>query len=163
MLATFSAVLASLWLARRPDRLDLKGRAGIRIIVTPGVRQHQEMLMLEVINTGRRPAKVTFIGWEYVTGWRRKKNFVQMTDQADGLSSSLPVVLDDGAEARWCHPFEQWASMVEKFTGTENSANFERLNFVFGTSVGQQYKVRVEKSLSDRLQKIWESKRKGDN
>lgn len=104
VIATFTAVLVSLWLASRPDRLNLTGRAGIRVLLTPGEPGRPELLMMEIVNRGRRPAKITGIGWEFGARRSRRKHFVQQIDRHDRMSSALPIILDDGAEARWYHP-----------------------------------------------------------
>lgn len=159
VIATFTAVLVSLWLASRPDRLNLTGRAGIRVLLTPGEPGRPELLMMEIVNRGRRPAKITGIGWEFGARRSRRKHFVQQIDRHDRMSSALPIILDDGAEARWYHPFAPWASRVDMFATGQEHANFEHLYFVFQTSIGGKYRFKVEPALSRRLQSIWATSR----
>lgn len=152
VVATFAAVIVSLWLARRTDRLELSGIAGVRVIMTPGLPGKDELLMLQVTNRGRRVAKITHIGWEIGRFRRKRRHFVQRVDGNDGLSSSMPVVLDDGEEARWYHPLGPWLERVDDFADKRGRANFRYLYFVFGTSVGGTHRVRVEPNLGSRLE-----------
>lgn len=155
VLATFAAVLVSLWLAQRPDRHELTGSAGVRMLVTPGEAEHQAVLQMEVINKGRRPAKITSVGWRLGKTRQKAKHFVQMTDRSDGMSSQLPVILDDGQEARWYHPLDAWLADVRDFGGAEGKANFDAMHFVFSTSVGGSYAFLIEPSLKDALKAAW--------
>jgi len=94
---TVSAVVVSLWLAARPDRLKLNVYAGIQVLIKPGSDHRSRYVVITATHTGRRVVKVSNLGWRYRRGRKLNRHYlVQMTSQGDGLSSPLPVMLEDG-------------------------------------------------------------------
>ena len=93
-IGTVAAVIVALYLARRDKRIRLEVSAGIRLIVTQGIKGNPpEFLTIRVTNIGHREAQLTNIGWKI--GFFRKKHAVQTTIR-DGISSELPLRLKDG-------------------------------------------------------------------
>lgn len=64
-IGTVSAVITSLWFSRQQNRIRLKISAGARMVFTPG-SEHQPMYcIINVVNIGDRPAKITGISWQF--------------------------------------------------------------------------------------------------
>lgn len=72
-IATFAAVVVSLLLATRADRVRLKVHAGIRLLFIGDGSPAEELLEIHVTNLGDRPATVTSVGW--AIGKRKKKRY----------------------------------------------------------------------------------------
>ena len=101
-IGTLSAVIVSLYLARRESSTKIKVSAGHRIIVTQGLKVKPDYCVIRIVNIGFRPVKITGIGWK--VGIFKKKYWVQ-TVLVDQLSSQLPIKLEHGDEASYFIPF----------------------------------------------------------
>src|SRR5688572_29955936 len=85
---TIAAVIVAIYLARRDKTVRLSINAGVRLIVTPGVKgPHPEYLSITAVNIGHREAQITNIGWH--VGLFKRQHGVQSTIQ-DGMSSPIP-------------------------------------------------------------------------
>jgi hypothetical protein len=114
-IATFAAVVVSLYLANRLASPKAKLSVGHRIIVEPGVKKPApEYVLFQIVNTGERPIRVTGIGWK--VGFWKKRHAIQMSENL--LSSPLPVELSHGQEAKWFVPLaardEPWLAYFAK-------------------------------------------------
>jgi hypothetical protein len=91
-LGTIAAVLTSLYLARRSDRIDLRLSVGIRILaIQGGGSDHgNEFVWADVTNLGRRSATITHLFWKPVP-WR-KGGLIWIPAQ-NQYSSQFPVTL----------------------------------------------------------------------
>src|SRR5207248_1576250 len=93
-LASSSAVVTALYLARRGDRIRLRVRCGIRVVIhqeaPPGPRA--EYVNLEVTNVGRRTATIQTLFW--TAGFFRKKQMVWIPPK-NVYSKPVPVTLAD--------------------------------------------------------------------
>lgn len=97
-IGALSAVIVSLYLARRDSKVRLRVCAGHRVLVTPGQKGTPEYCSMRVTNVGFRPATITGIGWK--VGFFRKKYGIQ-TVYGHPASSKLPVKLDYSDEASY--------------------------------------------------------------
>jgi hypothetical protein len=104
-LATFAAVVVSLWIALSGRALKARGSAGIRVHFigdgTPGTYT----VGIEVLNIGLRPFHVNSVGWR--TGWMQRgpeplryrfalQNTSMMLNQRPG-----PHIVDPGRNEGW--------------------------------------------------------------
>lgn len=63
-IGTVAAVATALYLARRADRIRMRVRCGIRIVISQGKADpHPEYVNLEVTNVGRRAATISNLWW----------------------------------------------------------------------------------------------------
>lgn len=151
---TVGAVVVSLWLALRPERIALSVSAGIRVVIIPGVQvPPPRYITITAVNRGKRVAKVTGIGWAY-GGKRGKKRgtLLQLPgDQRDGMSSPIPVLLDDGQQAQWMYPKEAWLQQVDKLYSEDWRKTVNSLVVEVSTSVGQTFRAPVDQTLKDAL------------
>jgi hypothetical protein len=102
---TLSAVATSLWLAQRDRRIRLAVRASLRIqLLRGGGPGHGDrFLSVNVVNRGRRAATISGIGWRF--GLPRRHEFL-----ADHQGTTLPAKLEDGDEAEFLFPLDQFAT-----------------------------------------------------
>ncbi len=155
-LGTLLAVIVSLYLARTMGRIKLNVVIGERQIITPGLTEIPDVVTVFVTNCSQRPAKVTHISWKI--GFWKKKHFIQMFN-VPGYET-LPKMLNEGEEGHFVVPYkihgndEDWdESMAQHLLEGSSLPQLyiSTLRCVVSTSVGQQFKVKVEKNLRDRL------------
>lgn len=100
--ATFAAVVVSLWIALSERRPKLKVKAGERLTIGGGLPE-QRLLMISITNVGQRVAQVRTVGWQsghWPWQWPnflRRQNAVQMPGDT-GLGQDPPFVIEPGQE-----------------------------------------------------------------
>ncbi|MFZ0888465.1 MAG: hypothetical protein WA005_08440 [Candidatus Binataceae bacterium] len=110
-IGTLSAVLVSLWLARRDQRIRLRVNAGIRKIfferkIYERPEREPDFLVIAVTNVGRRVVTVTGLLWKNTLLQRRY--LFQMPGEAP-LSAQFPARLQDGDGADFVVPLSELA------------------------------------------------------
>ena len=155
-IGTVSAVVASLWLAYRQNKIDLKISAGLRVAVTPGNSETEDYCLISVVNVGSRTVKLSGIGWE--AGWFRKKiSLYQKADLPEG--DTIPKQLYEGEDATFLIPFKQpigdgfWIDSIANKLSESNPKKLNSLKVVIATSAGQTFKVKVEKEFVKEMKK----------
>jgi hypothetical protein len=142
-----------LYLARRDASKRLEITAGHRLAVTPGVKgPHPEYLMIEIVNIGRREAQITNIGWK--VGLLRQRFAVHITTN-DGMSSTIPVRLRDGEEARFFTPLNGQSMWLQNFA-RDFLLPFPKIKSRFVkvrafTSVSRNFEKTIEQGLREKL------------
>jgi hypothetical protein len=150
---TLSAVVLSLYLARRDKNVRLKVSAGHRIIVGPGSQEpYPEYLSIYIVNIGHRDAQIINIGWK--VGIFKKRYAVQSAIN-DGMSSTIPVRLKDGEEAKFLIPLNKETNWLREF-GKKMLYPFPWLQAHFikiqaYTSLGDTFEEKIEKSLRQKI------------
>jgi hypothetical protein len=154
-IGTLSAVIVSLYLARRESSTKLSISAGHRILVTPGQKAKPDYCVIRIVNIGFRPAKITGIGWK--VGMFKKRYWVQTT-QSDHLSSQLPIKLEHGDEASYFIAFvgdgtyPNWIDSFAKDTlGKKPDLNQHTIKVQVFSSVGKMFEKKIEKGLRQRI------------
>ena len=73
-------------------------------------------ITITAVNYGKRLPKVQSIGWSYKEKrWNRRRYLLERPgDQTDGMSSPVPIVLDDGQQAQWMFEKTRWLEQLEK-------------------------------------------------
>jgi hypothetical protein len=150
---TLSAVIVSLYLSRAEKPIKLEIRAGHRLIIEPGKKaKYPEYLYISAINTGHRITTIINIGWK--VGFIKKRHAIQIVPNHIS-SSSLPVKIDDGEEAKWLISLDKEENWIENFSKDFLLPN-PRWNLLWvklqiHTSIGKTFETRVEKGLREML------------
>ncbi|MET3229988.1 UNVERIFIED_ORG: hypothetical protein ABIC54_002173 [Burkholderia sp. 1263] len=147
--ATFAAVAVSLWLAQRPDHIRLKVTAQHLVLLSAGSPERPPYAVVTVTNVGRRPAKVTTIGWQAGRG-KSAKHFVQSVVR-DGMSNSLPTILEDGSEARWFFPLEEWLADWPECLGEDWERLLPQMRVSVCTSASKPVKSLLDAQLRQKI------------
>lgn len=154
-IGTLSAVIVSLYLARRESTTKIKVSAGHRILVTPGQRAQPDYCIIRIVNVGFRPAKITAVGWK--VGFFKKKYGIQ-TVHGNILSSQLPAKLEHGDEAAYFIDFvgdgtyPNWIDEFPKdFLGKKPKLKSLSIKVQAFTSVGKTFEEKIEKGLRQRF------------
>lgn len=150
-IATFGAVLVSLYLARAAGRVKIKAYVGLRQLVGRGVPA-EDLLQFAVTNVGERPVTISNIGW--VIGKRSKRRyFVQLFGSP--MSASIPRVLVHGEQADFLVLFSERPEFLGDFARdtlkTADPAILKTLVAEIYTSIGQTVRVKPEKAFLDKL------------
>jgi len=153
-LATLSAVIAALWLAKRVERIRLRVYSGLRELVLGDGSPFQEHLSISVTNLGERPVTINSVGWAVGKGKRRKFAIQPVNAK---YTTHYPVELTHGKEANfmvsflilpdWCEEF------ATKFIKDLSDRNLKSLVTQVHTSVGQTIEVKPENGLLEALKK----------
>ena len=152
-IATFAAVVVSLWLAGRSERVDLLVRVGIRSIFAGDGSPAAKALSFEVTNRGSRPVTVLSIGW--TVGKKEGKKFCLQTTSGP-YTATCPIELNHGKSASFFVSFEatpEWAAdFSSKFLPDMNPKTLKTLMALVHTSVGKTVRVRPEDNVIKHLQ-----------
>ena len=92
-LATFLAVMTSLHLARRGEKVRLRIFVGIRRVMRGDGSPGEDQLCFDVTNVGDRPVIITNLGW--VVGKRTKRRYC-IQPRFESWSQQCPVELTHG-------------------------------------------------------------------
>jgi hypothetical protein len=146
-LGTLTAVVVSLWLARRTERPRVRVRTAIAHVVAE--RSPGSVLQITATNLGGRPVTLQNLTWR--TGVFRKREYVQFPP--DNIwSPRLPAKLDHGEYAMFILPLDGLPAEHDPIAKALSTASFPRLavrsvraGVVLTT--GHIFRPRVERSV----------------
>lgn len=154
---SLAAVITSLWLARRESRIKLGVTVKHMQLVTAGIGDAPDYLHINIVNKCIRPVKITGVGWE-VGRLKNKDHFVQLF--GDKNSDALPKMLNEGEEANLLVKFHEigddndWIkTFPRKALLPKPKQKIKTLRAIVYTSVGQNFKVKVDQDLRKTLVK----------
>jgi len=154
--ATFTAVVLSLYLARRSEKVRLKVHAGLRVIFVGDGSPPDEHLQIDVTNLADRPITINSIGWAVGKGKKRK---LCVQPVASRFSSEYPLELTHGKSANFMVSFNNtptWLTdFANKFIESSDDALLRTLVAQVHTSLGKTIEVKPEKGLIDRLKRAY--------
>lgn len=149
-IATFLAVLVSLHLARRSEKIQLEARAGYRHMVAGDGTPAQPIVSITVVNQGARPVTIDNIGW--VLGKGKKRHY--MIQSLTG-PSKIPIELAHGHRAQYLIPLSaatRWFTDFYKYEEAKKNDRFlDSLVLQIYTTVGVVYSVKAEQGLIDKI------------
>ncbi|WP_136805847.1 hypothetical protein [Desulfosediminicola flagellatus] len=154
-LGTISAVITSLYLARRESKINLSVSAGHRVMIGGGIQGQKDYCSIYVVNQGFRKATITNIGWR--VGLLKKRYAIQQLDPSQ-YSSPMPIELKDGQEAKYLIPLHNssnendWIdSFVTDFLSKCPKLVVKTIRVQAFTSVGKTFESKLEKGLAKKL------------
>lgn len=151
-LGTLTAVIVSLYLARRASRLDVRVFPAIVMVGVQGQQPWVEYVQVRVVNHGR-PAIIKGVGW-----WLRgipRQNWLWL-EPANPLSTKLPATLNFGEEALLLYPtatFNKDAKSLLESIGRSMlpTLTVRLLRVGVFASTGQQFRVPLDAFLREFL------------
>ncbi|MDR1967597.1 MAG: hypothetical protein LBQ32_02745 [Burkholderiaceae bacterium] len=151
-IATFGAVVVSLYLARKSESVRLKTNVGIRLVFAGDGTPAEEHIGFTVVNLGECPITVASIGWRVGRG-KEKRFCVQPV--AGRYTDQYPKQLAHGEQATFLVSFRaapNWASEFAKgFVQDTCKAHLSTLRGQIYTSVGRTIDVVPEGGLIEKL------------
>jgi hypothetical protein len=153
--ATFSAVLVSLYLARRSERIRIKVTAGIREIYAGDGTPAEEHVQISVVNNGDRIVIVNSVGWKI--GTRKDARFC-IQPVSGSWTQDYPRQLAHGEQAAFLVSFKatpNWLSDFAKgFVRDVSQKNLNTLRALVHTSLGQTIEAAPEGSLLEKIRAV---------
>ncbi len=151
-IATLSAVLVSLHLARRSERIRIKVTAGIRQVFAGDGSPAEDHVQICVVNHGDRVVIVNSVGWKI--GLRKNARFC-IQPVSGQWTQDYPRQLAHGETATFLVSFKatpEWPDHFAKsFVGDVSPKNLKSLRALVHTSLGQTVEVVPEAGLLLRL------------
>ncbi len=151
-LATLAAVIVSLWLSRRSEKVRLDVQAGLRVVVIGDGSPFQENASIIVTNLGDRAVTVNSIGWAIGKGKARRHCLQPVYGPH---TSQWPIELAHGKSATFMVSFvlmPTWpADFAQGFVQDCSERSLKTLRALVHTSVGQTVEVTPETPLLDLL------------
>ena len=153
-IGTIASVVVSLWLATKSSRLQCNAQVGHRIVIEQESHgTYPEILVFQIVNTGERTFQVNSVGWRVgIFKWRREA--MQFFDRAQ--SSSMPIELKQGQEARWVVPLQSenkgwFMTFTTKMLTPHPRFYCVTLRAMFVTSIGKTFVIKPEPGLLGKL------------
>jgi hypothetical protein len=151
-IATFSAVVVSLHLARKTERVKLRVTVGLDLIFLGDGSPADKHVGFTVVNLGERPVNVVSIGWCVGEGKARRFCYQPV---AGRFTERCPKRLAHGEQASFMVSFQAAPNWVREFaTGFVEDLsdnNLRTLRARVSTSVGSAIEVRPEANLLEAL------------
>jgi hypothetical protein len=158
-IGSLTAAIAALYLARRSERIRLRGYCGLRVVLGGGMPQ-QDLLSISVTNVGTRATIVNNISMSVGRGRLRKKRHAIITVVKDHYSPGIPYALPDGHVAHWGIPIDKektwFVDLCDGFV--KNKDEIESIRFHIHTNHGEELTIVPEenfrKAVGDALEKL---------
>lgn len=154
-LATFAAVVVSLYLASRSERVRLEVYVGLRMVSLGDGSPPEEHVCFGITNLGNRPVTISKIGW--AVGRRKNRRFWLQT-VSGRWTAQYPIDLPHGKSTSLMVSFAQtpqWVTEFAKgFVQDLSDRNLKTLVAQVHTSVGKTIEVKPEPDLLLRLKKV---------
>lgn len=151
-LATLAAVVVSLYLATRNDRIKLRVGVGIRVVFAGDGSPPEEQVGFSVANLGDRPVTITSVDWRVGRG-KAARFCVQPLSGV--YTAHCPKQLQHGDQATFLVSLltlPSWPKDFAKgFVADLSQRNLATLRALVHTSVGETIEVRPDESLLKRL------------
>lgn len=151
-IATFLAVVVSLHLARKSERIRIKGNAGIRLIIAGDGTPTEEHVQIGAVNHGDRTVIINSVGWRI----GNKKNARFCVQSVSGQWTHIcPKQLAHGEQASFLVSFKDAPDWPNYFATTFirdlSEKNLKTLRALIHTSLGETIEIVPEPNLLKKL------------
>lgn len=155
--ATFGAVVLSLWLARRGEKIDIKCSVGIKDLIVKNALgiSIKSGVAIEITNATRFPVTISNIGWDCGKGLFLHQQF------GDKESDVIPKKLDYGERCflwieltqtdNW---FEQVANSLIK---NKKTRKIGKIRLLVSTTTTKPFKVKPDDNLLKQMSETIEN------
>lgn len=146
--ATFAAVVVSLWLGLRSDRVWLRISVGKRVVVDLGGKQQPDIVLIAITNLGIRPVRITAIGWYY-----RLWGGIGLYQTPPGIgdrSHGLPATLEHGQTLQWTLPYDKAVNGIAELLVARSGwwrLKLPFLRLTVGTTLGKSLSGLIEDAM----------------
>jgi hypothetical protein len=157
-IATFAAVVVSLYLARKSERLRVKATAGLRQVFAGDGTPAEEHVQISVVNHGDRTVIVNSVGWKIGVS----KNARYCIQPVSGnWTQDYPKQLAHGETGSFlvsCQATPGWPAQFAKgFIRDVSPKNLKTLRALVHTSLGETVEVVPEGALLQKLREAADS------
>lgn len=153
-IATFAAVVVSLRLAGKAERVFLKVSAGVRLLVRGDGTPPERQIEISVTNLADRPVTIDSVGWAVGKG----KNRQYCLQNVSGLhSSQYPIELAHGKRASFLVSLVDTPDWPREFANNFVQSTEDRyINTLVAqvhTSIGKTIEAKAERGLIELIKK----------
>ena len=149
------AVVVSLHLARKAERVNVRGSVGVRLVFAGDGSPAEQHVGFTVVNLGERPVNVASIGW--CVGKRKSKRFC-IQPVVGRYTQHYPRLLAYGEQASFLVSFQVAPNWTKEFAAgfveDVSDKNLKTLRGMINFSVGQSIEIVPEASLLERLRTV---------
>lgn len=149
-IGSLSAAAVALYLARKAEKIKLKGYCGLRVIIGQGMPRI-DVVTVSVTNIGTRSTIVNNIGLQVGKG--RKKRLAIITVAKGAYSVGVPFSLTDGQIASWSIQLDAEKSWIrdlcKDFVTTKDDV--DTLRFSIYTNHDENLLISPEDNLKKAL------------
>ena len=151
-IGSLSAASIALYLARRSERIRLRGYCGFRDIIGTG-QPRREVLCISTTNIGTRATVVNNIGMRV---GRFKKRQAVITMMSTPISAGIPQQLTDGQSVSWHIPLDEQRGWVKDLAASfvKSKADIRSLRFTVYTNHGYVLVLTPEEPLREALRQM---------
>jgi hypothetical protein len=153
--ATVGAVILSLHLARRAERIRVRTTVGVRLVFAGDGTPAEEHVGFTIVNLGDRPVTINSVGWRVGKGKNARHSIQPLHGQ---YTSQYPKQLAHGEQATFMVSFLALPSWPKEFaTGFVqdlSQGNLRTLRALIHTSAGETIEVKPEENLLQRLREV---------
>ncbi|MDR6914468.1 hypothetical protein J2X66_001332 [Pseudomonas sp. 3296] len=153
--ATVGAVILSLHLARRAERIRVLTAVGVRLVFAGDGTPAEEHVGFTIVNLGDRSVTINSIGWRVGKGKNARHSMQRLYGQ---YTAQYPKQLVHGEQATFMVSFLAQPSWPKEFaTGFVqdlSQRNLRTLRALIHTSVGETIEVKPEENLLQRLREV---------
>ena len=151
-IATFAAVLVSLYLSQRSERVRIRATAGLRQVFAGDGSPAEDHVQINVVNHGDRTVTVNSVGWKIGVG---KKARFCIQPVSGTWTQDYPKQLAHGEAGSFLVSFNatpDWAKhFATGFVKDVSAKNLKSLRALVHTSLGQTVEVVPEGNLLEKL------------
>ncbi len=153
--ATLFAVLVSLNLARKAERIRLKASVGVRLLFEGNGTPAEEHVAFSIVNLSNRPVIIDSVGWRI----GRKRNMRFAIQPLHGrYTEQYPKRLEHGEKASFLVSFKEIPNWIHEFSSDFiqdiSKRNLKTLRALIHTSVGETIQVKPESSLLNKIREV---------
>jgi hypothetical protein len=153
-IATFLAVVVSLYLSGKSERVRLKCFVNISSLIAGDGSPAERNVVFGIVNLGNRPVTINSIGWRI----GRRSSVRECVQVVGGLySSQYPIQVAHGDTARFLVPLNEsinWGpTFAERFVIDVTNKNLKSLRALIHTSVGQTFVVKPAQAILHEIQR----------
>lgn len=153
-IATFAAVVVSLRLAGKAERLRLKVNAGVRLLVRGDGTPAEKQIEISVTNLADRPVTIDSVGWAVGKGKSRQYSLQNVSGPH---SSQYPVELAHGKRANFLVSLvdtPEWPKeFANNFVQSGKDRYLDTLVAQVHTSIGKTIEAKAERGLIELIKK----------
>lgn len=157
-LATFSAVVLSLFLSTRSTRVIISGTVGLKDKVITGASSIPRVLTIRILNKGIPTAYISNIGWKVSTGnlferffLRKNKYFHQIFQPSDVSTQCWPAKIDYGEDV---YIIIEQPLCLNSFAHELSLPEIKSLRFAITNSFGRTIYIKPDDFLINEIIRV---------
>jgi hypothetical protein len=152
-LATTAAVIVSLWLVNRQNRVKIHATVGVRVYLSLG-QPAKTLITLSVTNLGERPVRIDSASWKFPPAKIGYSFALLMFNGPGTVDFPKELVHGERSDFTYDDTTFSWTSwLLKDFPEARDERWVKRIRLHINTSVNQTVIIKPEGTLLDRIKK----------